>query len=158
MARPAVKPKAISVLGIDTGTLQSGYVVYLQGGGILAHGILPNHEIRELVKQSDADVLAMEEFVSYGSVVGQETMESIKWNGRFQECWPCPDEVIYVTRMAVKKHVCGTGRAKDPQVREGLIKLLGPQGVKANQGPTYGIKSHEWSALAVAITALDAMG
>jgi Holliday junction resolvasome RuvABC endonuclease subunit len=148
----------LSVLAIDTGTLQSGYVVYMRDGGILEHGILPNHEIREVVRKSDADMLAMEEFVSYGSVVGQETMESIKWNGRFQECWPCPDEVIYVTRMAVKKHVCGTGRAKDPQVRESLIKLIGPQGSKKSPGPTYGVKSHAWSALAVAITALDAMG
>jgi Holliday junction resolvasome RuvABC endonuclease subunit len=148
----------LSVLAIDTGTLQSGYVVYMRDGGILEHGILPNHEIREVVRKSDADMLAMEEFVSYGSVVGQETMESIKWNGRFQECWPCPDEVIYVTRMAVKKHICGTGRAKDPQVREGLIKLLGKPGTIKAKGPTYGIKSHEWSALAVAVTAIHNRG
>jgi len=34
-----------------------------------------------------------------------------------------------------------------------LLDLLGPQGTKAKPGPTYGIKSHSWAALAVAVFA-----
>ena len=42
-------------------------------------------------------------------------------------------------------------RAKDGNVRQALIDLIGEQGTKKNKGPTYGISSHSWAALAVAV-------
>jgi hypothetical protein len=44
-------------------------------------------------------------------------------------------------------------RAKDANIRQALIDKIGPQGTKAQPGPTYGIKSHSWAALAVAVYA-----
>jgi hypothetical protein len=40
-------------------------------------------------------------------------------------------------------------------VRQALIDRLGPQGTKKNPGPTYGMRSHLWAALAVAVYAGD---
>ena len=37
-------------------------------------------------------------------------------------------------------------------IRQALLDLIGPQGTKKAPGPTYGVRSHEWAALAVAVT------
>jgi len=42
---------------------------------------------------------------------------------------------------------------RDRRVRQALLAKIGPAGNKAKPGPTYGVKSHAWSALAVAVTA-----
>ncbi len=145
----------LSVLGIDPGTHESGYVHYVRGGGVLISGVAPNLEILDLIRTTDADLLAIEKIVNYGMAVGQETFDTVQWTGRMIQCWPSPDEVVMVPRMAVKKFVCGTGKAKDPQVRDGLIAMVGPVGNKKAPGPTYGVKSHAWSALGVALTAIS---
>jgi hypothetical protein len=49
--------------------------------------------------------------------------------------------------------LCLTMRSKDKDIRQALLTMVGPQGTKDNQGPTYGLKSHTWSALAVAVYA-----
>jgi hypothetical protein len=54
----------------------------------------------------------------------------------------------------------GNQRAKDPNIRQALLDIFPgtgggatPQiGTKAKPGPLYGVTSHAWSALAVAIT------
>lgn len=149
---------AISVLAIDPGTHESGFAVFVKNGGLLSSGVLPNAEILDLIGKSDADLLAIERIVSYGMAVGQETFDTCIWTGRMMQRWPCPDEVFLVERKAVKKHVCGKASVGDPEVRASLIKLLGPQGTKASPGPTYGVKSHAWAALGVAVTAIHQQG
>lgn len=143
----------MNVLGIDPGTLESGYVLYSPNGGVLESGIVPNTDLIAIIKEADADILAIEKIVSYGNVVGNEVFDTCEWIGRFQQSWSCPDEVVKIKRMIVKKHVCGTAKAQDKHVRAALIALIGAQGVKKTPGPTYGVKSHAWSALAVAVTA-----
>jgi hypothetical protein len=63
--------------------------------------------------------------------------------------------VQLVYRRDVKLHLCHSPRAKDANVRQALIDRLGPQGTKKNPGPTYGMKSHLWAALAVGVYAMD---
>ena len=50
-------------------------------------------------------------------------------------------------------------RAKDRNVRLAIEDRRGGRraavGLKKSQGPLYGIKAHEWSALAIAITWFD---
>jgi hypothetical protein len=77
----------------------------------------------------------------------------VRWIGRFQQAWADPDDVRFITRHQVKIHLCGSMRAKDPNVRQAVLDLLGEPGTKKKPGATYGVKSHAWSALAVAITA-----
>jgi hypothetical protein len=77
------------------------------------------------------------------------------WIGRFQEAWRFPSQVRKVYRQQVKLHLCGSPRAKDANIRQALLDKLGPQGTKKAPGPTYGVKSHAWAALAVAVTAAE---
>lgn len=149
---------AVSVLAIDPGTHQSGFAKYVKDGGVLASGVIPNAEILDLIVKTDADLLAIERIVNYGMAVGQETFDTCVWIGRMVQCWPNPEEVMLIQRGSVKKYVCGTGKAKDPQVRTGLIQMIGEPGTKKAPGPTYGVTSHAWAALGVAVTALHERG
>ncbi len=151
------------ILAIDPGTHQSGYVIMdSTGEGIESAGVLPNHEMLDMCKDDAiephpaCDVLAIEMVASYGMPVGAEVFETVRWIGRFQQAWLLPESgVIFVYRKDVKIHLCGTVKAKDANIRQALIDKIGPQGTKKQPGPTYGVKSHAWPALAVAITALE---
>ncbi|MGH7470493.1 MAG: hypothetical protein ACRENP_21315 [Longimicrobiales bacterium] len=55
-------------------------------------------------------------------------------------------------------HLCKNPKAKDQNIRQALIDLLGAPGTKKNPGPTYGISGDAWSALAIAVTARDQLG
>ena len=66
-----------------------------------------------------------------------------------------PQPITLCYRKDIKLHLCGTTKARDPNVRQALIDRLGKPGTKKNPGPTYGVSSHAWSALAVAVYASD---
>ena len=59
-----------------------------------------------------------------------------------------------VYRRDVKMWLCGTPRAKDPNIAQALRDKYGDPGTKKNPGKIYGVKSHLWAALAVADYAL----
>jgi hypothetical protein len=151
------------ILAIDPGTTQSGWCEYdSDSRRVLDSGVFPNHEmLRNLEKPSRADELSIEMIASYGMAVGREVFETCVWIGRFQQAWRDPDAVRLVYRRDVKLHLCGTTKAKDPNVRQAIIDLfpatgggMTPQiGTKGQPGPLYGVSSHAWPALGVAITA-----
>lgn len=140
------------ILAIDPGPDKSGWC-YFGDGRVQVSGISPNAEVRDLVRIGAADVLAVEMIASYGMAVGADVFKTCVEIGRFIETWRDPEAVRLVYRRDVKLHLCGSARAKDPNVRAALIDLLGPPGTKKNKGPTYGVASHAWSALAVAVVA-----
>lgn len=142
---------AVNILAIDPGTDESGFV-HLVAGKIVAKGMASNHEMKTIIRDSTADVLAIEMIASYGMAVGKEVFATCVWIGRFIECWPFPGDVKLVFRQDVKMHLCKSPRAKDGNIRQALIDLLGEQGTKKNPGPTYGVSKHMWPALAVAVT------
>lgn len=154
----------MKILAIDPGTEQSGWVLY-GDGAVLTHGVEDNVALRQMIA-SDAfylrgdDEIAIEMVASYGMAVGKEVFRTVWWAGRFADAWfghhqKLPVEVF---RKDVKLHLCASPRAKDANIRQALIDLYGGSkeaaiGKKANPGPLYGVKSHVWSALAVAVTA-----
>lgn len=140
------------VLAIDPGTTQSGVCLFTDGR-VVESGVHENRAVRDIVRASTADMLAIEMVASYGMAVGKEVFETCVWIGRFAEKWRAPDDVLLVYRKDVKMFLCGNTRAKETNIRQALIDLLGAPGVKAHPGPTYGVRSHAWSALAVAVTA-----
>lgn len=152
-----------TILALDPGTTETGWV--LLDDGVVARGldgrpmcdIEPNAEVLQKVRTAVlvADTLAIEMIASYGMAVGREVFETCVWIGRFQQAWHRPEEVRMVYRRDVKLHLCGSPRAKDPNIRQALLDKLGPQGTKKAPGPTYGVKSHAWAALAVAVTARE---
>lgn len=143
------------ILAIDPGTEESGWV-YFWNGKVVGSGVDPNRDVLAKIRESGADVLAIEMVASYGMPVGREVFETCVWIGRMVESWRSPESVKLVYRKDVKLHLCGSPRAKDANIRQALIDRVGPQGVKASPGPTYGVKSHAWAALGVAVTAESA--
>ena len=138
------------VLAIDPGTTQSGWCSYANGV-VLASGIEDNKQILHRLRDwHSGHAVAVEMIASYGMSVGKEVFETCVWIGRFTQSVEGRASLIY--RRNVKLHLCGTVRAKDTNVRQALIDKLGPQGTKAAPGPTFGIKSHAWAALGVAVT------
>ena len=152
----AADPKPNRIFAIDPGTDESGWC-HFYDGRVIDSGVLPNEELLALVTigGDPYELLAMEMIASYGMPVGREVFETCVWIGRFLQAhrskhWR-KQRLIY--RKDVKMHLCGTPKAKDANIRQALIDLLGPQGTKKQPGPTYGVKSHAWAALAVAVTA-----
>lgn len=155
------------LFAIDPGTTQSGWVLFQDGptpiipgricyadAHVVDAGVSDNNDLLTWVKHGQhADVLAIEMIASMGMAVGATTFDTVRWIGRFQQAWRDPEAVRLVFRHQVKTHLCGTQAAKDPNIRQRLIDLLGPQGTKKAPGPTYGVKSHAWAALGVAVTA-----
>jgi Holliday junction resolvasome RuvABC endonuclease subunit len=146
------------LLAIDPGTTESGWCV-LEGRAVEASGVFANDEILdELEAYADGRThLAIEMIASYGMPVGREVFETCVWIGRFSERWYSRTEHLpaLVYRQQVKLHLCGSARAKDANIRQALLDLIGPQGTKKAPGPTYGVKSHAWAALAVGATHLN---
>lgn len=151
------------ILAIDPGTTQSGWCIFSNGKVVEAGaGVFDNQAMLRAVKNygghnplHQADTLAIEMVASYGMPVGREVFETCVWIGRFQQTWRDPDAVRLVYRKDVKLHLCGNPRAKDANIRQALIDKLGPIGTKAAPGPLYGMKSHAWAAVAVAVTAAE---
>ena len=143
------------ILSLDPGTTHSAFVQFDQRG-IHDTGHLPNTEIRQILIGREYTRCACEMIASYGMAVGSSTFETCVWIGRFAEVARVDVELIF--RKDIKLFLCGTMRAKDANVRQALLDLIGPQGTKAQPGPTYGIKSHSWAALAVAVFAAQQKG
>jgi len=144
------------IFAIDPGTKESGWVLF-NGSGVIDSGVADNHDVLRWVQDGQgADMLAIEMIAGMGMTVGQTTFETVRWIGRFQQAWRDPEAVKLVYRREVKQHLCNNQQAKDKNIRQALIDLLGAPGTKKAPGATYGVISHAWSALAIAVTARQA--
>lgn len=145
------------IAAIDPGTEQSALVEWRPDPPLIGRAeILPNEEIlAKLEPHAGLDVLVIEWIVSYGMPVGQETFDTCRWIGRFQERWEVAGgEVFLIPRLDVKLAICKSPKANDATIRRALMDRFGGDrsvGTKKAPGPLYGIKSHLWSALAVAV-------
>ena len=154
------------IFAIDPGTTHSGWVL-MHDGSLVASGVCANHEMLDNIGLADATLMAVEMIASYGMAVGKEVFETCVWIGRFVEAWDrrwCElnERHRLVYRKDVKLHLCGTPRAKDANIRQALIDKWGGKavavGTSKKPGPLYGVKSHAWAALGVAVTALETKG
>ena len=144
------------VIGCDPGTTQSA-IASFDGTSILGYAIHPNETlIRILDDWTDTErhVLVLEQVESFGMAVGKETFETVFYTGRFAQAW-CPWSWDRLPRRIIKQHLCHTARATDANIRQALIDRFGAIGSKKAPGALYGIKSHGWAALAVAVTWYD---
>ena len=148
-------------LAIDPGTTQSGWVLF-DSGRVTEAGVSLNADLLERIRVLGGYIaaslhepvrMAVERFEARGMPIGDDSIETLLWTGRFIEAWHAPDEVVRVKRSTVKLELCGSSRAKDANVRQALIDKLGPPGTKRHPGPTHGVTSHAWQALAVAVVA-----
>jgi len=166
----------LKVLAIDPGSEESGFVVYrpvapfgvtssgpvLNPCALLERGVCSNEELLARCWRgrdpADPQHLAIEMIASYGMSVGATVFTTLIWVGRFVEAWGARDYTL-VTRHEVKMHLCHTKNSSDANVREALLDRWGGKvvaiGNRRTPGPLYGVASHAWSALAVAVTWSD---
>lgn len=149
------------IVAIDPGFRQSAIVTF-DGERVIDHEIVDNEVVLtrlEALKAHGDRRLVIEQISMGGMIAGAEVFETCFWSGRFAEMWS-PQPWDRIKRTDIKLHVCGQMRAKDANVRQALIDRFGPGreaaiGTMKRPGPLYGIASHCWAALAVAVTWWD---
>jgi hypothetical protein len=148
------------VLAIDPGPTRSAWCLYGPGTEALDFGTEDNPVIlAESLSRYVVDCVVIEKVESFGMAVGAEVFETVFWSGRFAERASMVGlRVDRIGRKAVKLHLCGTHRAKDPNIRQALVDRFGDKGTKAHPGFLYGVSGDVWSALAVAVTWTDKEG
>lgn len=148
-----------AVVAVDPGYETSAWVRY-DGQRVVAHAIEPNGQLLERLSQVDDAHVTFESIESYGMAVGREVFETVWWTGRlFEAVVRQGATASRVPRKSVKLHLCGSARAQDSNIRVALVDRFGGTaagiGKKNTPGPLFGIKSHEWAALALAVTWWD---
>jgi len=152
----------MAILALDVGTTESGYALVDDNLIPVQFGKIENEALLQIVKNTPYDVLVYEEFQSYGMAIGQSTIRSITWNGRFiQSALDRSIPINPIFRKDVKMNFCGNTKAKDTNIRQALIDRFAKhdfkngKGVKNNPDWFYGFKADCWSAYALAITYYD---
>lgn len=149
----------LGVLAIDPGTNTSGVVTYRKDGTI--SGACPdmlNADVLEFVQSLAHEfVIAVETMENtYGRSIDMQTILTLEFIGEIKErCRAHNGFMVRCPRSKVTHAICRSYKAKDKDVRAELISRFGEPGTKKNPGVTYGISSHAWSALAVAIYAVE---
>ena len=97
-----------------------------------------------------------------GMAVGRDVFETCEWIGRYKQLLDDRGVPYHiVTRKEEKLTICGSPRANDTTIRHALIDRFAShdfrsgKGTKANPDFFYGFRADQWSAYAVATTALD---
>lgn len=152
------------ILAIDPGPNASACLGW-DGEKVFNIGMFDNEEILNSTPFFGQmyDLITIEMIASYGMGVGKEVFETCVWIGRFIErcqSLACPFKLVY--RLQIKTHLCHSARAKDSNIRQAIIDRFGGKdkaiGKKANPGPLWGVKSHLWAALALALFTQDLQG
>ena len=151
----------MKILSIDAGTIESGYCLS-EGYKPLHFGKISNEDLLQIVKKEEYDVLVYEEFAAMGMPLGQTTITSITWNGRYiQSALDRDKRTEPIFRREVKICLCGTMKAKDGNIRQALIDRFAQfdfkngKGTKKRKDYFYGFSKDSWSAAAILTTFLD---
>lgn len=161
------------IFAIDPGTRTSGTVLFDPDTGAVreANPRHPNDDLLDLLRNrwtwdtqeatAGAPIVAIEQFKAAGGGhgIGGDSVHTIQWTGRFQEA-AHPLRVRLVTRLEVLRHlgIAANARNKDGHVIDRCCDLYGgppraaAKGTKKQPGPLYGMSSHAWQALGVALT------
>ncbi len=154
------------IFGLDPGPTESAFVIYdslSKQNPLLKFVTASNADVMAHIRTDRADILVIEKVASFGMPVGAEVFETVFWSGRFAESWLQKwrgARVDRITRIQVKVALCHDTRAKDGNIRQAIIDRFGGSketalGKKASPGPLFGVSSHIWSALAVAMAYVD---
>lgn len=155
------------ILAIDPGPARCGVVLYDPGERRveLAHGAMDVEEVLAGLNvwrlAGHGMVLAIERVQSQGQS-GADLLETAVVVGRLYQraldaWWR---DVRLVPRRVVCRHLDVSGGSKDAQVRQRLIEMHGGTtaaavGTKRAPGPLYGVSSHAWQALGLAVVVAE---
>jgi hypothetical protein len=154
----------MKLLAIDPGTLQSGWVLF-DGASVIHSGTTSNDEVLMACYSQaagHAQCLAIEEPEGMGQIASHALLRAAWAGGGFERAWPrLARSPLRITRRMVVSELLRPatvkGKSQDSRIRQALIDRVGEPGTKRAPGPTYGVSSHAWSALAVAVVAWDLM-
>jgi len=137
------------LLAIDPGSEQSAFVLYdTETKDIIDKRILDNSLLICYMRDVGFDELVIEMIACYGMPVGKTVFETCVWIGRFIETsnrTPPAKPYHLIYRKDEKMFLCNSMKAKDSNIRQALIDLLGKEKTK-------GCSKDMWAALAVAVT------
>lgn len=157
------------ILAIDPGNVESAYAL------IDTDTYRPLHFAKKLNAAVldaiqfwpgiEAHHVVIEQIGHYGTGMpaGRTVFDTCVWIGRFYEtAWrDFGHEPELVLRPTVKAHLCGSAKAKDPNVIQALIDRFAPdvrnkgKGTKAEPGFFHGFRADVWQAYALAVYAAD---
>lgn len=153
------------VVGIDPGPVQSAFVEYSPHCRPGDRGIVSNELLLGRIGLIPQGTVLAVEMVGVAGMAGNSIFETCVWIGHFCERWYLTHRrtrAVRIKRTAVKMHLLGSTRGDDALVRDALIdRFSGGRGAgyalgrADTPGPLFGIKSHVWAALAVAVTCAD---
>jgi len=153
----------VNIIAIDPGTTHSAWVLYSpEDRRILNYAYRENGEVVDALAKCNGDdaTMVIEMVANYGMPSGAEIFETCIWIGKFEAAWKGRRDRIF--RATVKTHLCGTPRAKDPNVRQALLDRWGGKlaalGTAKSPGPLKGITGDLWSSLAIAVVYADIKG
>lgn len=149
------------VLGIDPGQEKSAYLLWNSSENeVLAMDIVDNeYLLSPVICTLEYDICGIETVVSYGMPVGKTTFETCFWLGEFRRRLKDINKPYYlVEKPSIRLHFCNSRRAKDSNINQSLIDRFGSKGTRKNPGILYRVKTHIWSALAIAVYVADEQG
>lgn len=162
---------ADTILAIDPGSEQSGWIVYAPGaeGGPVQASRKESNEalLARLVPANPIGLLVVIEWTApRGMLASAQLFEAMWWAGRFaQAAITAGARVERLGRDQVKLHLLGRRNGKDSMITAALVDRFGgiggrraAVGLKGSPGPLYGVKADVWAALAVAVTWADTGG
>lgn len=139
------------LIGIDPGPLVQSFVIF-DGKRVVSSGNVSVEELCVILQENPGLLSACEYIDFMGMAVGAPVFSTVFNCGRL---YSAATIMRLIPRRDIKHHLCGSHRAKDANVRAALIDKVGPVGTKKQPGPCYGVSTHLWAALAVAVTATD---
>jgi len=155
----------VIVLGLDPGPANSGLVLYDSDARevIEARKSISTAAalalLTEVASKFGIDLVAIERVQSYG-IAGASLLRTAEVGGMLHYCAMREEvKVVWLYRREVLRGLDVTGKGnRDSLVRQRLIEIHGGDrasavGTKKQPGPLYGVASHAWSALAVAVVA-----
>lgn len=158
----------MKILAIDPGPEKSAYLSLEDGRAslfdILDNKLILRNVIEDATEWVRYDHIVIEDIACYGMPVGRSTFQTCELIGVIDWLLMEVSQKLHrLTRPEVKLHLCGSVRAKDGNVRQALVDRfpktgknsrgeLCSIGLKKTPGPLFGISTHVWSALAVAVT------
>lgn len=143
------------ILAIDPGTTESAYVIW-DGSKILDKAKQENSEVLSMLyAEKELYHMVIEQVRCYGMAIGQTTLDTVFWTGRFYQAWP--GYKLLMPRMDVKMHLCHNSRAKDSNIRQALIDRFEPD-LKPRQRPKgilKGLAGDMWAAFSLSVVWWD---
>ena len=147
-------------LGLDPGTTKTGWCLFCpKTETVMAGGHSDNELILMMLSMlRDGDEVVMESFAAQGMPLGESSLQTVRWEGRFIQ--KCDKYLNQITRRDVKVLICNSARAKDANIRQALVDMFAyghgnhGYGTKAEPSPLRCLKgsgSHGFSALAVCV-------